>query len=230
MNKIVIVISIVALITAGIGWRVYSQTTSSTTPTDNSKISDDPNTMNQFKGSLIDLVKLGQNYTCTFDNTDETGNVTTGRVYIAESGNKMNGEFETILASDGSTTTTNIITDSTYSYVWSNQMEQAYKYPVNNEENSLFGVPEDDSKDKNATQAIDDKQNIEFDCNRWNVDNSMFIPPSDIEFVDIQAQMDQMQQKVPEEAIGNSNISCATCDQVPEGDAKEQCLQALGCN
>ena len=52
----------------------------------------------------------------------------------------------------------------------------------------------------------------------------MFVPPADIEFMDFSQMMNEAT-----ETFENSEVDCSVCDQIPDGDAKTQCLSALGC-
>lgn len=162
-----------------------------------------------------ELVARGEAVTCTFEHNDGT-NVTEGTVYIADRAEKIRGDF-TLRQGDGEPMEGHIIRDESYNYVWGSFYEQGIKTKVTEEnQEQLFEDAENDA-------TID--ENTEFTCNTWNVDESKFEIPTDVEFVDFSAQMEAHM-----EAVGEmQGINCSACDQVPAGAPREQCLQSLGC-
>jgi hypothetical protein len=174
-------------------------------------------------GSVADLLKLGKNFTCKIDYSDDLGNSTKGAVYVAASGNKMAGEFTTNM-SDGTTATSNIITDGEYSYVWSSDFDQGFKTKLNKDDlESSFDFSSNSDNTALENPAFD--SNMSFMCKRWSVENSMFNPPSSVEFLDPSASFNRLINEIdlPQE------VDCSACDSVPEGAAKDACMQALGC-
>lgn len=163
-------------------------------------------------GNFMELLKLGENYSCDFDYEDDQGNTTKGKVYVSESGDKLRGEFELIQA-DGTAITTNILRAGEYNYMWTSALPQGFKYAITEEDTSFFGDAGDDST---QTFGLDADLDMDFDCDSWRVDGSMFEVPDDIEFV---------------EASTNTYVDdpCAACDMVPAGTSRDQCLQTLGC-
>lgn len=172
------------------------------------------------------LLAMGQDYHCTFDSADEQGMTTAGEVYVADQGKKLSGEFMTE-STDDTTVQSNVIYDGEYSYIWSSSMTQGYKMKIDPEDESLFGGDQAESDQK----TFDDSEPVNFNCETWRVDNNAFVPPSNIEFIDMSAQMEMMMQQMPQ-ATGVQGdapqANCAVCDQVP-GEAKAQCLSAMGC-
>lgn len=171
-------------------------------------------------GDFMELLKLGKNYACDFDYADDQGNTTVGKVYVSESGDKLRGEFDMTLV-DGTTTTTNILRDEEYYYMWTSSLPQGFKYVITAEDISFFGNTPDGATRPDAP-TLD--QAIDFDCDTWRVDDSMFEVPSDIEFMDTSSYMNNTGVTIP-----YNEDPCTACDLAPAGDSRNQCLETLGC-
>lgn len=169
-----------------------------------------------FTGTLSDLLKSGQNYNCTYGYTDENGNKMSGKAYVAAAGNKLNGEFE-MTQGNGTKMNGFVISDGEYNYVWTSLESQGYRSKVEPGDDSIFNSSE-------SSVGLNDQNQLDFNCSPWTVDNSKFVPPSDIKFVDLSAAMENMNDNA-----GTGEIDCSVCDTLPEGDAQNQCLQSLGC-
>ncbi|MFV1917070.1 MAG: hypothetical protein ACC618_01080 [Patescibacteria group bacterium] len=176
---------------------------------------DDATGEESFLGTVTDLLKLGKNFECNFDTTDEAGNVTRGTVYVAS--NRMRGRFN-ISQPDGTTLAGNTIQDGEYGYTWLEGQNLGTKLKLEK--------PEGDSVEKDSdtsTNFADDQ--IGYNCKAWRVDSSMFVPPSDVDFQDLSASIQQIEEVTQEV----TDDQCAVCDQLPAGEPKTQCLQSLGC-
>ncbi|OGJ37326.1 MAG: hypothetical protein A2383_01480 [Candidatus Pacebacteria bacterium RIFOXYB1_FULL_39_46] len=189
--------------------------------------------------TFAELMAMGEDYTCTFSDTDEeNGTVTNGKIYVADGGKKFNGSFE--IKQDESTMQSYIIQDGEYSYFWSSETKQGYKMKINPEDNQLFATDDEETSSQTEQLSFDKDEPMDFSCQPWKPDNKMFTPPSDIEFIDFDVQLEQMktlpQEMINEETIGEtteenteSNLDCSVCDQIPAGDSRDQCLATLGC-
>ena len=72
----------------------------------------------------------------------------------------------------------------------------------------MMAIPEESSENPNGSTAsamngqgdvaaVTPETDVEYDCKPWTVDNSVFVPPSDVEFMDMtnmQKQMEDMQK------------------------------------
>lgn len=173
-----------------------------------------------FAGSLTDLLTLGQNYSCTFQTTDDSGAQTSGLVFVSAGGDKLSGEFE-MTDTDGAIITSSVVRDGEYNYMWSSALDQGFKYKIGPDDESIFGQEGDQS---NESVGIDENANMDFNCQPWVVDNSKFVPPVNIEFVEFTAPN---LETLPDATEDTPN--CSVCNQVPEGTSRNQCLTALGC-
>src|SRR3989344_390210 len=162
-----------------------------------------------FTGSILSLLGTGRNTECSFSRSDENG-TTNGHVYL--SGDKMYGEFMT--SADGQDFDAYVINDGEYSYTWSSASEQGTKLKISDVEAT------ESAEDRNeASQTLE--EDVDLKCKGWSVDNSKFVPPADVEFVDLTSQLEQTQQNIPQ--LENRE---AICDPLT-GDAKQQCLDSL---
>jgi hypothetical protein len=93
-------------------------------------------------------------------------------------------------------------------------------------------------------RSVDVNENFDFNCSKWKVDESMFEPPENINFVDYSKQMEQIQNQMrdqlqnQQDQMQNSSQEnngeassrqiqqdpCSMCEALPAG-AKEECLK-----
>jgi hypothetical protein len=112
--------------------------------------------------------------------------------------------------------------------------------PTDSDFLSDFNMTNDDENSTNNT--FDQNQEMEYDCQPWDVDNSKFLPPSEIEFQDFSAQFEQIESIMnniqlegnteassESEASFNTSEMCTLCSQLPSGEAQNECLASLGC-
>ena len=174
--------------------------------------------------STKEMLALGKDQKCTFTRDDDNAQ-TSGAVYF--SGGKMRGDFN--ISSAGKTFESHIISDGTDMYNWSSLMPQGIKIKV--------AAGTSDSTTQNNSFNIDDK--VDYDCDSWNPDNSLFTVPTNIQFMDSSAMMGDMMKAnttVKGEMGGSMNMNemkaqqCAACDAVGDASQKAQCKAALQCN
>ena len=167
-------------------------------------------------GSLTSILALGRNLECTFSDASEEGMRTEGIAYIA--GERIRSDFVT--TDGGVQYDMSVIRDTETAYIWGEAPEgtMAVKTSIAETE-GVFPV------DESTSQPDPFEEQVEFECSRWSVDEGQFTPPADVEFVDLQEQMEAMMG----DALGGGGLDCSMCDQVPAGAAKDQCLQSLGC-
>ncbi len=173
-------------------------------------------------GTLMSLVSLGQSMACDFRYQEpETEARTEGTVYIAGE-ERMRGDF-TMTGTEDGTMDMSVIRDGDMSYLWGDSPMGRVAFRYETIEPDPAGDPEHEVAE-NDPFASDDE--VEYECRKWPEDASVFTPPNDIEFSDLQSQMMDLggMDGMPE------GIDCSACDQVPEGAARAQCLAALGCS
>lgn len=166
------------------------------------------------KGSLSDLLGKAKGQQCTWSYNDE-GMESSGVVYIGNK--KMYGEMETQIqvGPEMETMGMKMINDGEAYYQWSEDTKQGTKMTIEEMEKSQEEGASDASAETQA-QIESMQQEYEYDCSNWKVDNSKFEVPSDVQFVDFSAMMEEAEQ-IQKDA-------CEMCNQLPEGEARQQCL------
>ena len=210
MNKTILLI-VGGIVIVGVGVFAFTQFS---LPVGDVEIGGD--TLEDFTGSLDDLFGLGRNLTCTFERADEFGTMT-GTVYVA--GENVRADFNVVRPS-GEEFDTHTITDDNWIYTWGMGPfgELGTKIRVSNVDDV-----EQTGEQQGGTPNLDEE--VSYKCSSWSVDGGMFNPPSDVEFQDLTASVQQIQnqaQDIPQ-------VDCSLCDSVPAGEAREQCRQSLGC-
>lgn len=148
-----------------------------------------PQTESSFTGKVTDLLKRGQNLSCTFDRADQTGTIS-GTVYIASQGQRMRGDFK-LTQPDATVIDSHMIRDGQYNYFWTDQLPQGTKIIIS-EEDIKKAEEQTSTPDTAGQQQVLDKD-FNYRCRSWSVDTSMFNLPPDKEFVDLTAQLKQIQ-------------------------------------
>lgn len=176
-----------------------------------------------FKGSFRDLMKMGKSMKCEIVYSDQEME-STSMIYVSD--NKIRNDVE-VKDADGKTIVSHTIIDGDWMYLWTDGQKQGTKMKIEEQQAEQPEVPEEvEANLQHSRPQESEKRNLdeEFDykCSPWIVDNSKFIPPTNIEFVDYSAVMEEMQMQA-EEA---KKEACQMCDDLPE-PAKSQCLQ--GC-
>ncbi len=172
------------------------------------------------QGSFKDLMASGKPQKC--ETSYVSGNITsTGTTYVA--GDKMRGDFSSEV--EGKTTESHMIIRDQTVYTWIEVMgtTMAFKTSLNTSNASTT-----------QTRSVDINQRVDYNCEDWTVDESMFVLPTGVTFQETSAI-------TPNGAAGNSSgqgpgtsspgskaAACAACDNAGEG--KAQCLVALQCN
>lgn len=173
--------------------------------------------------SLVELLALGRDTTCSFTTTTAEG-TTDGNVYISDRGESMRGDFVTATDAEENYNS-HMIKVNNQIYVWMDSEAQGFTAQIDPESDTFFP----DSEDENTEVAsFDEHAQTTFSCNPWTPDRSMFAPPTNIEFIDFSAQIEALESITPQE-LQSGEIDCSVCDQVPAGDAQNQCRAALGC-
>jgi hypothetical protein len=135
--------------------------------------------------TLSDILKKGQNYACTFGYDDTEDSTYSGTMYIAADGNKMRAEFLTILP-DGQQVTSHMLSDGEYSYTWTDQYAQGYKTKLSSEdlaEMDFYSEFIDEDGSFSGGSELD--SDVNYSCKPWRVDNSKFVAPSNVQFIDL---------------------------------------------
>lgn len=129
-------------------------------------------TPSQVSGSVDDLLALGEDVVCTFEEQHVQGMVR-GDVYV--SGARLRSNFAFV--SEQGNFEGSMIRDGEYVYTWGGtpfgQFASKIAFRDFDEEYIASQIPVDMTND------------LDYTCEAWNVDASVFVLPTDIEFVEI---------------------------------------------
>jgi hypothetical protein len=162
--------------------------------------------------SLRDLLTQGLPQKCTFSMENTTGS---GTGMIVISGGKVRGEITSTI--DGQTTLTHMLVDGTTSYIWMGDNTTGFKMSI--DPKTITPAP---NQPKSA--AFDPDKSVNYNCTPWVPDASQFVLPANVTFSDLSKSV----MIAPSGAAGPATDKCAACSYLT-GDAKTQCLSALGC-
>lgn len=167
------------------------------------------------KGSIKGLLAAGKNAMCTFSYSDTQGE-TSGTIYV--SGKKMNGDFTT-KTTDGKQMDNHMVQDDTYIYSWSSAIPQGTKMKIPSEEMASPSPASSGAK----TEGVDLNKNVDYKCSPWDADNSKFVPPSSVTFMDI-SSFSKPTSSQSQTAPTTNSPSKSICDQITDPQAKATCL------
>lgn len=118
------------------------------------------------------LLTQGATQKCTFSSADGEATIS-GTMYF--SNKRMRGDFTTVTSEktvDGSM----IIADGVQ-YFWDASAKQGVKTNITQQQV--------EGSQQTQSQGLNSKQDYEFKCGDWNVDEAMFSPPADVKLTDL---------------------------------------------
>lgn len=183
------------------------------------QLTSDDSGLDTFSGTISQLFSRGKNLTCTITHSDEDIS-TDGTVYVDGNNNRMRGDF-TLTSSDGSYDG-HVIQKENMSYFWNSESPQGFKSDLSQIEMNTGDTQ--DASDNLSNETFDYSQEYDYTCSNWKVDETVFQEPSEIEFVDMSEQIQQIQNNLQD----IQGLDCGTCDSL-SGEAQTACQQALGC-
>lgn len=133
----------------------------------------DPNSLES--GTWRSLMGMTSAARCTVSTT-ANGVESMGTVYVANG--SMRGDFSSTV--NGRAVDSHIIADATTVYTWSTGLPQGVKTPRDLATGQTSG---------NSTETFNPNAELNYSCGAWTADASMFVPPTDITFLDISAMM-----------------------------------------
>ena len=143
------------------------------------------------RDSLASLMKLGRSMECTFSFSSE-GMKGEGTSYFDNGKSRVDslytggedGPQASYMISD---TATNMM----YTWFTADGTTSGIKMTIPPE--TATGTM---AADQSSAPQVDTTTDVNYDCKPWNVDNSVFVPPADVEFTDMgdmQKMMEEMQ-------------------------------------
>ncbi|MES2749253.1 MAG: hypothetical protein V4606_02590 [Patescibacteria group bacterium] len=147
------------------------------------------------KDSITSLVQLGKSMECTFFFSSE-GVKGEGTGFF----DKGNARVDSLYTNtDSAPTASYMITDAVnnmmYTWTLDNGVAQGVKMAIPQDGDIPTTTPSVPAPEASVTPDTA----VEYDCKPWTVDGSVFVPPTDVEFMDmtsLQQQMEAMQMNM----------------------------------
>lgn len=174
MKKYIVILTVCVLVLSACGEQITN------------KISETKNKVENKKTSIKDLLGLGQEQKCIWSSDIEESK-SSGIMLIK--GNKFR---QTVVSQIGSEPETQmeIVVDGTWTYLWNPKTkEQGMKIKVTEEQKT--------DNQKLADGSLDWGKEYNYNCSPASVSDSEFIPPKDVEFLDLEALQNQFKDLVP---------------------------------
>lgn len=173
--------------------------------------------------TLASALFTKEHVVCAIEHTADA-QLVSGNIYLSERGGKIRGDFSVRTASeeDGFEVDAHVIRDGEWNYLWGTFSTQGIKTRIVDEQELADLFTQD------TGVSLDSDTSVR--CTPWTVDSALFVPPQDIEFLDITASVDTLRQQMQQQQSAQGGDTCSLCNSVPEeGGAREQCLVAVGC-
>ena len=167
-------------------------------------------------GTLNELMDSNSTLHCTWS-FDEGGMVASGEIY--SKGKKFN---QTATYKEASQEINIVsVSDGEWMYMWNSiQGNTGSKIEIS----KLDDLNEQTESDGTGQKMVNLNKDINLNCSSWIFDKSKFVPPSDIEFMDLTQMLTQTNEMMQDGSM------CAGCNFIPEGSEREECLKSLNCN
>ena len=158
--------------------------------------------------SIKDLLMMGVSQKCTFTKNDTE---TSSTITIYMDNGHVRGDIETVAS--GKTVDSHMIIQGTETYIWMEGQNSGFKMAFNS--NTPTSKPV-----QGQNNSVNPDEKVDYVCSPWSADQTIFSLPANIQFSDFSKMV------VP--TVGTTN-KCDACNYLT-GDAKTQCLSAMGCN
>lgn len=198
MKQKILICFVFALVLSGCG---------KVSPTNQSASNLTNSTQFSSKLSLKELVAKGESLKCTINETDNAKKQEMV-YYVDGKSQKMRADIKMDVGESGVPKIVNssMIMDKQTVYTWSSdQPGMGMKFTLD------LGTTQNEAQ---ANKSLDVNSQMNFNCEKWNTNNSLFDLPTDIKFSDFSETMKSLQQTVP----GVSDM-CKVCDSLPQGKA-----------
>lgn len=181
------------------------------------------------EGTLKDFMsgKLGDNIMCDFTHSIGEDNELKVKTYISGENVRIEYTMKNPVPGESGNTQKDlfIIANEEFGYIWGDsflgRQFQGFKMKM-----------EDMESPEEAEDGPVDMVDFEIpvvDCVKWDVDESKFEIPGDIEFIDPDNLEEIMMGDIMPQAGGGED-SCSICNSIPDQVARDSCLSSMGCN
>ncbi|MFH1286173.1 MAG: hypothetical protein ABII02_00230 [Candidatus Magasanikbacteria bacterium] len=122
-----------------------------------------------------------------------------------------------------------IISDGEWMYTWLSAEENGMK--INIKEMEELGKKFENSEENFGDFDIaESEEKMDFNCKKWKVDKSVFIPPTDVSFNNMAAGLGVMLEGFESlDTNGVMESMCGLCDLSPTEEEKKECRVGLEC-
>lgn len=168
--------------------------------------------------SLKELMARSSSTRCEFSASEDSNN-SSGVVYAANG--KARVDFSS--TTNDKTTSGHMIMDNEMAYTWIDGQAKGFKVSTATAMSAQPNQPNE--------KQFDPEKKLDYRCENWSGDSTIFTVPANIEFTDINAMMPSAQGGVQGSMTPSTptqSAQCAACDQAPEA-SRAQCRAALGC-
>jgi len=147
---------------------------------------------------------------------NQEGNQSQGTMYVG--GGKMRNDSTATVA--GKTIVSHMILDGNTIYTWVDGQSTGFKMEAT--------ASEAEKSQAGKQKPVNLEQKVNYTCESWSVDTSLFSLPANITFSDFSSLIPKIQAPTANMGAGQNASACAACDQVP-ASSRAQCKAALGC-
>lgn len=218
-NQMIVGIAAAVIIVLGLGGYFLYGRNAATTPTRMMNTSaSNTNGNNMMQSSIKDLFASGETKQCTFSVKASSGGSTEGLIYV--SGTNAAGKF-TMMDTKGKATTTNLVRNADSFYIWGGGLPTGIKMSMNVDE-----MAQKMQSSPQTSSSFDPNAKVDFKCNPWTQDLSMFSPPTNIRFTDVSAMMPHATEAVTPGSQGRPNAGYS-CAGITDPATKTACENAM---
>ena len=169
-------------------------------------------TESKVKTSLKELITKAKPVKCTYKLESENGG-TSGITYVF--GGKVRSDFVQKIPGEKDIES-HFIKDGDWTYTWSSTSESGIKVKREDESDDY----PDEGEGKVNYKDMDTE--MDYSCKGWLVDNSVFEIPKNIEFKDLNAEMNKAKESM--------KSMCGTCEMISDEKEKLECRESLRCD
>lgn len=135
------------------------------------------------EGTLADFYSRSESVYCTFTGVYEDGTTGEGEFWYANERMRV----EALTRVGGEVYTSNMINDGERTYVWSGTVDGMQAMVMDTDMTEMSAEYEAGAA---ADARVDMEQTIEYECQPWAARPAQFVPPSNIDFIDMNDMLD----------------------------------------
>jgi major membrane immunogen (membrane-anchored lipoprotein) len=182
-------------------------------------------------GSFLDILKMGKSVKCTGTMEDDEGKM---ELQVYASGEKSYTE-SVVTSTEDETFNLYSIFDGEWFYNWGDMLPTATKMKVSDVEelSENFEEPEDTMEPADEKPTGKMMEDLDYKCAPWIPDDSKFVPPADVEFVDMAQMMEEMTEMYGDfESMDDTEMKqkvCDACGLIPDTTQAAECKSVNEC-